>query len=138
MATHGDHPSLPEHLESLLMEDVHTVFLKADCPPRVQRGAIGSLKLVEAESSVANWDTLTLEQLEEETVTWCRQMLQHSPTALRCLKAAMNADCDGQAGLQELAGAATLLFYQTEEGQEGRNAYVEKRPPDFGKFVRHP
>ncbi|MGA1558222.1 MAG: 1,4-dihydroxy-2-naphthoyl-CoA synthase [bacterium] len=79
-----------------------------------------------------------LEQLEEETVTWCRQMLQHSPTGLRCLKAAMNADCDGQAGLQELAGAATLLFYQTEEGQEGRNAYVEKRPPDFGKFVRHP
>ena len=79
-----------------------------------------------------------LEQLEEETVDWCRQMLQHSPTALRCLKAAMNADCDGQAGLQELAGAATLLFYQTEEGQEGRNAYVEKRSPDFGKFVRHP
>ena len=79
-----------------------------------------------------------LEQLEEETVAWCIQMLQHSPTALRCLKAAMNADCDGQAGLQELAGAATLLFYQTEEGQEGRNAYVEKRPPDFGMFVRHP
>ena len=79
-----------------------------------------------------------IERLEEETIDWCRQMLQHSPTALRCLKAAMNADCDGQAGLQELAGAATLLFYQTEEGQEGRNAYVQKRPPDFGKFVRHP
>ena len=68
MATHGDHPSLPDHLESLLMEDVHTVFLKADCPPRVKRGAIGSLKLVEAESSVANWDTLTIEQLEEDLV----------------------------------------------------------------------
>ena len=68
MATHGDHPSLPEHLESLLMEDVHTVFLKADCPPRVKRGAIGSLKLVEAESSVSDWDTLALEQLEEDLV----------------------------------------------------------------------
>ena len=79
-----------------------------------------------------------LEQLEEETLARCRQMLQHSPTALRCLKAGMNADCDGQAGLQELAGAATLLFYQTEEGKEGRNAYVEKRSPDFRKFVRHP
>lgn len=79
-----------------------------------------------------------LERLEEETVQWCREMLQHSPTALRCLKAALNADCDGQAGLQELAGAATLLFYQTEEGQEGRNAYVEKRSPDFTRFTRHP
>ena len=69
MATHGDHPALPDHLESLLMEDVHTVFLKADCPPRVKRGAIGSLKLVEAESSVADWDTL-LEQLEEDSLPW--------------------------------------------------------------------
>jgi naphthoate synthase len=65
-------------------------------------------------------------------------MLQHSPIALRCLKAALNADCDGQAGLQELAGSATMLFYMTEEGQEGRNAYLEKRPPDFSKFTRNP
>src|SRR5258707_396920 len=62
------------------------------------------------------------EQLEAETVQWCREILQHSPLALRCLKSALNADCDGQAGLQELAGNATLLFYMTEEGQEGRNA----------------
>jgi naphthoate synthase len=79
-----------------------------------------------------------LEQLEEETLTWCREMLRNSPMALRCLKAALNADCDGQAGLQELAGNATLLFYMTEEGQEGRNAFIEKRQPDFGKFTRYP
>ena len=79
-----------------------------------------------------------LAQLEEETIQWCREMLRMSPIALRCLKAAMNADCDGQAGLQELAGNATMLFYMSEEGQEGRNAYLEKRPPDFGRFTRHP
>jgi naphthoate synthase len=78
------------------------------------------------------------EQLEAETVQWCREMLANSPMALRCLKAALNADCDGQAGLQELAGNATLLFYLSEEGQEGRNAYVEKRKPDFRKFRRFP
>jgi naphthoate synthase len=78
------------------------------------------------------------EQLESETVGWCREMLQHSPLALRCLKSAMNADCDGQAGLQELAGNATLLFYMTEEGQEGRNAFNEKRRPDFQKFPKRP
>jgi naphthoate synthase len=78
------------------------------------------------------------ERLEEETVQWCREMLANSPLALRCLKAALNADCDGQAGLQELAGNATLLFYLSEEGQEGRNAYVEKRKPDFRKFRRLP
>ncbi len=77
-------------------------------------------------------------RLEEETVQWCREILANSPTALRCLKAAMNADCDGQAGLQELAGNATLLFYQTPEAQEGRDAFNEKRPPDFGKYPRHP
>ena len=79
-----------------------------------------------------------LAQLEEETIQWCREMLRMSPIALRCLKAAMNADCDGQAGLQELAGNATMLFYMSEEGQEGRNAYLEKRPPDFSRFPRHP
>jgi naphthoate synthase len=79
-----------------------------------------------------------LDQLEEETIHWCKDILASSPTAIRCLKAALNADCDGQAGLQELAGNTTLLFYMTEEGQEGRNAFVEKRKPDFSKFKRHP
>jgi naphthoate synthase len=79
-----------------------------------------------------------LADLERETVQWCREMLQNSPTALRFLKAALNADCDGQAGLQELAGSATLLFYMTEEGKEGRQAFLEKRSPDFKKFKRFP
>jgi len=78
------------------------------------------------------------EKLEAETVKWCREILEHSPMALRCLKAALNADCDGQAGLQELAGNATLLFYLTEEGREGRDAFVEKRKPNFKKFKRFP
>src|SRR6266542_1987257 len=78
------------------------------------------------------------EELEAETVRWCREMLANSPIALRCLKAALNADCDGQAGLQELAGNATLLYYLSEEGQEGKNAYLEKRKPDFRKFKRLP
>ena len=72
-----------------------------------------------------------LEQLEAEGVRWAREVLQHSPTAIRCLKAAFNAETDGMAGLQELAGQATHLFYRTEEGQEGRNAFLEKRDPDF-------
>jgi len=78
------------------------------------------------------------EELEAETVRWCREMLANSPLALRCLKAALNADCDGQAGLQELAGNATLLYYLSAEGQEGRDAYLEKRKPDFRKFRRLP
>lgn len=78
------------------------------------------------------------DELELETVRWCREMLELSPLALRCLKAAFNADCDGQAGLQELAGNATLLFYMTEEGQEGRNAFLDKRKPDFSRFPRRP
>ena len=77
-------------------------------------------------------------RLEEETVQWCREILANSPIAIRCIKAAMNADEDGQAGLQELAGNATMLFYMSEEGQEGRNAFNEKRKPDFSKFPRLP
>ncbi|MFL6069984.1 MAG: 1,4-dihydroxy-2-naphthoyl-CoA synthase [Actinomycetes bacterium] len=79
-----------------------------------------------------------LEELEVETVQWCREMLQHSPLALRMLKASLNAADDGLAGVQQLAGDATLLFYMTEEAQEGRDAYVAKRKPDFGKFPKRP
>lgn len=79
-----------------------------------------------------------LEQLEAETVQWCREILANSAMAIRCLKAGLNADCDGQAGLQELAGNATMLFYMTEEGQEGRNAFIEKRSPDFEKYPYRP
>jgi naphthoate synthase len=79
-----------------------------------------------------------LARLEEETLQWCREMLRHSPLALRVLKAALNADCDGQLGLLELAGNATLLYYMSEEAQEGRNAFNEKRPPDFTRFPRYP
>ena len=79
-----------------------------------------------------------LADLEAETVQWCREILEKSPLAIRCLKSAMNADCDGQAGLQELAGNATLLFYMTEEGQEGRNAFNQRRKPDFGQFPKRP
>ncbi len=79
-----------------------------------------------------------LADLEAETVQWCREMLRLSPTALRVLKAAFNADTDGLAGIQELAGNATALFYQTPEAQEGRDAFVEKRPADFSKFPRRP
>ncbi|HHH39778.1 MAG TPA: 1,4-dihydroxy-2-naphthoyl-CoA synthase [Sedimenticola sp.] len=79
-----------------------------------------------------------LAELERTTVQWCREMLALSPTALRVLKAAFNAETDGLAGIQELAGNTTALFYMTEEAQEGRNAFVEKRAPDFGRFPRRP
>jgi naphthoate synthase len=77
-------------------------------------------------------------ELEAETVSWCREMLRNSPLALRLLKASLNAADDGLAGVQQLAGDATLLFYMTEEGQEGRDAYKEKRPPNFGQFPKRP
>ena len=89
-----------------------------------------------------NWglvnSVVPLKKLEEETVDWCREILAKSPMSIRLLKAALNADCDGQAGLQQLAGDATLLFYMTEEAKEGRNAFKEKRNPDFSKFDRLP
>ena len=81
---------------------------------------------------------IPVEDLERETVAWCREMNALSPLALRLLKASFNADEDGLAGLQQLSHDATLLFYMTEEGQEGRNAYVERRKPDFGKYPRRP
>lgn len=79
-----------------------------------------------------------LDELEAETLKWCREMLAHSPLALRCLKSALNADCDGQIGLLDLAGNATLLYYLSEEAQEGKQAYLEKRRPEFNKFGRLP
>ncbi len=79
-----------------------------------------------------------LDRLEDETVAWCRRILEMSPLALRLLKAAFNAESDGLAGIQQLAGDATLLYYMSEEAQEGRNAYVEKRRPNFEQFPRRP
>ncbi|HEU0113778.1 MAG TPA: enoyl-CoA hydratase-related protein, partial [Thermomicrobiales bacterium] len=79
-----------------------------------------------------------LDRLEEESIAWAKEILAHSPTALRFLKAAFNVDTDGLAGLQMLAGDATRLFYMSEEGQEGRDAWREKRKPDFSKFPRLP
>jgi len=79
-----------------------------------------------------------LVELEKETVKWAKEMLQNSPLSLRLLKASFNASDDGLAGIQQLAGDATLLYYMSEEAQEGRNAYKEKRKPDFGKFPKRP
>ncbi len=78
------------------------------------------------------------EKLEETTLEWCEEITRHSPLAIRCLKSAFNADCDGQAGIQELAGNATLLFYMTEEAKEGHSAFLEKRVPDFSSFPKRP
>lgn len=78
------------------------------------------------------------EDLEKTTLDWCAKILEHSPLALRCLKSAFNADCDGQSGLQELAGNATLLYYMSEEAQEGHRSFLEKRKPNFAKFPKRP
>src|SRR3990172_1194091 len=83
-------------------------------------------------------EVVPFEKLEETTVQWCREILANSQIAIRCLKAAFNAETDGLAGIQELAGNATMLFYMTDEGKEGRNAFIEKRSPDFSKFPRLP
>lgn len=79
-----------------------------------------------------------LENLEKETIKWCREILRNSPTAIRVLKSSLNAVDDGHAGLQELGGNATLIFYGTEEGNEGKTAYMQRRRPDFSKFTRQP
>ncbi|XWS69022.1 hypothetical protein CRYUN_Cryun04dG0143900 [Craigia yunnanensis] len=79
-----------------------------------------------------------LEKLEQETIKWCREILRNSPTAIRVLKSALNAVDDGHAGLQELGGSATLIFYHTQEGNEGKTMYVQRRCPDFSKFPRRP
>ncbi|MEQ1664112.1 MAG: 1,4-dihydroxy-2-naphthoyl-CoA synthase [Bdellovibrionales bacterium] len=79
-----------------------------------------------------------VDELEHETLIWAREILQHSPIAIRCLKSALNADCDGQMGLLDLAGNATLLYYMSEEAKEGKTAFIEKRKPDFAKFPRLP
>jgi naphthoate synthase len=79
-----------------------------------------------------------LDELESTTIAWCRKILEKSPLALRLLKASFNAELDGQNGIQQLAGDATLLYYLSEEAQEGKNAFVEKRKPDFSKFPKFP
>lgn len=79
-----------------------------------------------------------IDKLEDEAVQWAREIMQHSPMAIRVLKSAFNAELDGQAGIQELAGNATLLYYMSEEAQEGKNAYLQKRKPDFKKFPKLP
>ena len=93
-------------------------------------------------ATVKSWglvnEVVPLADLEAETVAWCRQMLSLSPLALRMLKGGLHAADDGLAGLQQFAGDATMLFYMSEEGQEGRNAFQEHRPPDFGRFPRRP
>ncbi|MEJ2505182.1 MAG: enoyl-CoA hydratase-related protein, partial [Ignavibacteriaceae bacterium] len=92
----------------------------------------------EAEAMGVVNKVVSVDRLEEEGVEWANQILQHSPMAIRVLKSGFNAELDGQAGIQELAGNATLLYYMSEEAQEGKKAYLEKRKPDFKKFPKLP
>ncbi len=87
-----------------------------------------------------NWinKVVPLDDVETETMAWAHELLEKSPTALRFIKAAMNADTDGLAGLQQFAGDATMLFYTTDEGKEGRDAFNQKRKPDFDQFPKFP
>ena len=98
-------------------------------------------RFIDAKTAL-NWGLVNavvpIENLEPETIRWCNEILEKSPLSIRLLKSALNADCDGQVGLQQLAGDATLLFYMTEEAQEGRDAFKEKRKPNFKKFKRLP
>ena len=89
-------------------------------------------------TKISKNDVVSIDLLESKTVDLCNEILERSPMAIRILKAALNADCDGQAGLQQLAGDATMLFYMSEEAQEGRDAFKEKRKPNFKKYPRLP
>ena len=95
-----------------------------------------------AQEALGNWDwyntVVPFDRLEDETVAWAEKMMEHSPLALRMIKAGLNAELDGQAGIQELAGDATMLYYMTEEAQEGGKAFLEKRKPRFQDYPKFP
>jgi naphthoate synthase len=115
---------LARHIGQKRAREIWFLCRQYDAPTALQWGLVNAV--------------VPIEDLEVETVQWCREMLEHSPLALRMLKASLNAADDGLAGIQQLAGDATLLFYMSEEAQEGRDAYVAKRKPDFGKFPKRP
>jgi naphthoate synthase len=115
---------LARHIGQKRAREIWFLCRQYDAPTALQWGLVNAV--------------VPIEDLEVETVQWCREMLEHSPLALRMLKASLNAADDGLAGIQQLAGDATLLFYMSEEAQEGRDAYVAKRTPDFGKFPKRP
>ena len=99
---------------------------------------LGIINIFQSEGFVKAHKVVSYDKLEQETIQWSQEILEKSPMAIRVIKSALNADCDGQSGLQQLAGDATLMFYMTEEAQEGRDAFKEKRKPNFKKFPRLP